>query len=90
MTVAMRCECKYGKCFKSLNTFLYLLSNKMLVIRAGIHQMLVRIANRVWAVCLNSYGRQLVLEISEHLQYDLLCSVLHRTFSRLEQQAAYL
>ena len=29
-----------------MNTFLFLFSNKMLVIRAGIHQMFVRIANR--------------------------------------------
>ena len=32
--------------FKILNTFLFLFSTKMLVIRAGIHKMLVRIANR--------------------------------------------
>ena len=36
----------YGKCSKILNTFLFLFSNKMLVIRAGIHKMHVRIANR--------------------------------------------
>ena len=30
----------------NLNTFLSLLSNKMLVIKAGIHKILVRIANR--------------------------------------------
>ena len=36
----------YGKCFKISNTFLFLISNKMLVIRAGTHKMLVRIANR--------------------------------------------
>ena len=40
------CETRYGKCSKILNTFLVLFSNKMLVIRAGIHKMLVRIANR--------------------------------------------
>ena len=33
---------KYGKCFKILNTFLFLFSNKMLVFRAGIHKTLVR------------------------------------------------
>ena len=59
------------------NTFLFLFSNKMLVFRAGIHKMLVRIANRedpdqtasseaVW------YGsalfvRQQEFEILEHL-----------------------
>ena len=31
---------------KMLNKFLFLFSNKMLVIRAGIYKMLVRIANR--------------------------------------------
>ena len=35
-----------GKCSKILNTFLFLFSNKMLVIRAGTHKMLFRIANR--------------------------------------------
>ena len=37
---------KYGKCSKISNPFLILFSNKMLVIKAGIHKMLVRIANR--------------------------------------------
>ena len=37
---------KYGSCCRILNTFLFLLSDKMLVIRAGTHKMLVRIANR--------------------------------------------
>ena len=36
---------KYGKCLKISNTFLFLFSNKMLVNRAGIHNMLARIAN---------------------------------------------
>ena len=36
----------YGKFSKILNTFLILFSKKMLVFRAGIHKMLVRIANR--------------------------------------------
>ena len=36
----------YGKCSKILNTFLCLLSNKMLVIKVEIYKMLVRIANR--------------------------------------------
>ena len=35
-----------GKCSKILNTFLFLFSTKLLVTRAGIHKMLVRIANR--------------------------------------------
>ena len=37
---------KYCKCSKILNTFLCQFSNKMLVIRTGIHRMLVKIANR--------------------------------------------
>ena len=41
------CLTGYNKCSKILNTFLFLFSNKTLVIRAGIHKMLVRIAN--WA-----------------------------------------
>ena len=49
------------------------------IIRAGIHIMLIRIANRedpdqtasIWvcAICLGLVGRQLVLEILEHLLY---------------------
>ena len=38
---------KYGNCSKILTTFLFLFSKKkMVVIRAGIHKMLLRIANR--------------------------------------------
>ena len=36
----------YGKCSKILNTFLFLFSNKMVVIKAGINKMIVIIANR--------------------------------------------
>ena len=36
----------YGKCSKISNTFHFLFSTKMLVIRAGIYKMIVRIANR--------------------------------------------
>ena len=36
----------YDKYSEISNTFLFLFSNQMLVIRAGIHKMLVRIANR--------------------------------------------
>ena len=45
----------------------------MLIIVAGIHKMLVRIANRedsdqtASAVCLDLFARQLVFEILEHL-----------------------
>ena len=35
----------YAKCSKILNSFLFLISNKMLAIKAGIHKVLVRIAN---------------------------------------------
>ena len=34
------------KCSKTLITFLFLFSNKIMLTRAGIHKMLVRIANR--------------------------------------------
>ena len=37
---------KYGKCPKILNTFCFLFPNKILVFRAGIYKILVRIANR--------------------------------------------
>ena len=47
------------------NTFLFLFSNKMLVIRAGIHKMLVRIANR---------------EDPDKKQYDLGLHCLTRPF----------
>ena len=36
----------YGNCSKSLKTSLFLFSNKLLVIRDGIHKMLVRTVNR--------------------------------------------
>ena len=36
----------YGKYSKMSDTFLFLISNKMFVIRTGIHKMLVRKANR--------------------------------------------
>ena len=36
----------YNKCSKISNTFLFLFSNEMLVIRAETHKMLVRKANR--------------------------------------------
>ena len=40
------CELIYNKCSKILNTFFFLFFNKMMVIGAEIHKMLVRIANR--------------------------------------------
>ena len=40
------CFNHYGKYSKISDMFLFLFSNKMLVIRVGIHKMLVRIANR--------------------------------------------
>ena len=42
----VRMNNEQGKCSKISNTFLFLFSNKMLVFRAGIYKMLVRIANR--------------------------------------------
>ena len=36
----------FCNCSKILNTFVTLISNKMLVMKAGMHKMLVRIANR--------------------------------------------
>ena len=36
----------YGKCPKISETFLFLFFKEMLVIRAGIHKMHVRMANR--------------------------------------------
>ena len=36
----------YSKCSKTLNTFLFLFSNKMLVFRAGVLKFPVRVANR--------------------------------------------
>ena len=39
-------ENDYSKCSKILNTSLIFFSNKILVIWAGIHKILVRIANR--------------------------------------------
>ena len=37
---------EYDKCSRISNMFLVPFSNKILVIRAGIHKMIVRIANR--------------------------------------------
>ena len=36
----------YGKCSKTSNNFRFLLSNKLLVFKAGIYKKLVRVANR--------------------------------------------
>ena len=36
---------KRSKCSKTWNTFLFLVSNKIFVIRVGINRMLVRLAN---------------------------------------------
>ena len=61
------------------NIFLFLSSNKMLVIRGGIHKMLFRIAKEqsdLGLHWLGYFGRQLVSEILAHLQlyYDFnLC-----------------
>ena len=34
----------YNKCSKIFNAFLFLFSNEILIVRAGIHKMLIRIA----------------------------------------------
>ena len=75
------------KCSKISNIFYILFSYKMLIFRAGICKMLVRIANRedlvsdcfwrsrmIWvlAVCLGLFSRQLVFKILEHLPYVYL------------------
>ena len=39
-------QVKASKYSKTLSSFLFLFSNKMLVFRAGTHKMLARIANR--------------------------------------------
>ena len=43
---ARQSDGKYNKCSKVSNTFLFLFSNRMLVIGTGIHKLFVRIANR--------------------------------------------
>ena len=58
----------------------------MLVFKAGICKMLVRIANReepdktasseVCAACLGLFGRQLVFKILEHLPYSTKLMIL--------------
>ena len=57
----------YVKCPKILNTFIFKFSNKMLFIRAGIHKMLVGIANRedpdYTDLDLTLFGKQVVFEI---------------------------
>ena len=59
-------------------THLSFCSQDKFVIRAEIHKMLVRIANKdtdqnslIWVciVCLGRFGRQLVFQILEHLLY---------------------
>ena len=42
---ARQSDGKYSKCSKILNAFLFLFSNRMLVIGAGIHKLFARIAN---------------------------------------------
>ena len=74
----------YLKCSKISYTFHFMYSNKMLVFRAGIQIMLVRIADRedpdqtasseagwVCIVCLGRFGWQLVFEIVELKPYIL-------------------
>ena len=68
-------KCIYSKCSKVLDTFLTLFSIKFLGIKAAIHKLLVRIANREDPdhtassevhksdQGLHCFGRQLVFEI---------------------------
>ena len=69
--------------------FLFLYSNKMCVIKAGIHKMLVRIANRkdpdLGLCCFfRPLCRQLVFEILEHLPYTSCC--LYGKYHNLERK----
>ena len=72
----------YGKCSKILSTFLFEFSNKMLVFRAGIHKIFVRIENRGdpdqrsgSALFIQAlFGRQLVFQI-----LTFTCTVLFFT-----------
>ena len=57
----------YGKCSKISNTFLFLFSNKMLLLTAEVHKILVRIANREDPD--QTASRQLVFKILEHIPY---------------------
>ena len=59
----------YCKCSKILNTFLFLFSNIMLVIRAGTHRISNRVISLLWVciVCLDLYCTKLVYKILEHL-----------------------
>ena len=68
------------------------ISNKMLVIRTGIHKMLVRRAYRedpdqtasawVCAACHGLFGRQLESQILEYLLYQELYNLLHKLDSK--------
>ena len=44
--MCMSLNMEYGKCSKIADIFPFLFSNEMLVFTAGIHKMLLRIANR--------------------------------------------
>ena len=63
-------------------TLLFLNSNKMLVIRAGVHKMLVRLVNREYPGhlcligCQGFCGRQLLSEILEYL-LQLIMNIFH-------------
>ena len=75
----------YSKCSNILNTFLFLFSDNMLVIKAGAHKTLVRITKKkgrpwsdcfwrssliwVWTACTYIFVRQVVFEILKLLLY---------------------
>ena len=54
----------YGKCSKILNPFLFLVSTKMLALKAGIHKMLFNIANT---------GKTLITASQKQPDLGLLC-----------------
>ena len=68
----------YSKCSNFSNTFLFLFSNKMLVIRAGIHKIIFRIAKLGMLLqkqsdlvlhCLSRPICYTMFQILEHLPY---------------------
>ena len=93
----------YGKWSKSLNTF-SLFSNKMSVIRAGIHKNTLQNSKQrrpwsdcffrsslIWVCtfCLGVFDRQLVLEILEHLpNYSIIIGRVKEFLSKTTPQKA--
>ena len=71
----------YDTCSKISNNFLFLFSNKMLVIRSGSHKVLVwslnykqrRPRSNLFSYLSKPFGKQLVFEICEHVLYSRFC-----------------